>query len=177
MITVSASWNKCWTSGIPIYMHMQLSYIDAHSGGFRAARLPQAGDTGSRATMSQLSAWSNKHNWPEFYPGNARACPGLEPPMDAHSIRELLQQCMFILTADTSFGWGKEPHFFASSISSSSLWTRWVLHWRLQYQDDSFQKLSAKMLEICNIVLKCFNFLKSTLWINICSRWFQMSLE
>ena len=111
MITASASWNKCWTSGIPIYMHMQLSYIDAHSGGFRAARLPQAGDTDSRATMSQLSAWSNKHNWPEFYPGNARACPGLEPPMDAHSIRELLQQCMFILTADTSFGWGKEPHF------------------------------------------------------------------
>ena len=25
-------------------MHMQLSYIDAHSGGFRAARLPWAGD-------------------------------------------------------------------------------------------------------------------------------------
>ena len=24
---------------------------------------------------------SNKHNWPEFYPGNPRACPGLEPPM------------------------------------------------------------------------------------------------
>ena len=24
---------------------------------------------------------SNKHNWPEFYLGNARACPGLEPPM------------------------------------------------------------------------------------------------
>ena len=24
---------------------------------------------------------TNKHNWPEFYPGNARACPGLELPM------------------------------------------------------------------------------------------------
>ena len=24
---------------------------------------------------------SNKHNWPEFYLGNARACLGLEPPM------------------------------------------------------------------------------------------------
>ena len=24
---------------------------------------------------------SNKHNWPKFYPGNARVCPGLEPPM------------------------------------------------------------------------------------------------
>ena len=24
---------------------------------------------------------SNKHNWPEFYLGNPRACPGLEPPM------------------------------------------------------------------------------------------------
>ena len=24
---------------------------------------------------------SNKHNWPEFYPGNAWACPGLEPPV------------------------------------------------------------------------------------------------
>ena len=24
---------------------------------------------------------SNKHDWPEFYPGNARACPDLEPPM------------------------------------------------------------------------------------------------
>ena len=24
---------------------------------------------------------SNMHNWPEFYPGNARACPGLELPM------------------------------------------------------------------------------------------------
>ena len=27
----------------------------------------------------------NKHNYPEFYLGNARACPGLEPPM-MHSI-------------------------------------------------------------------------------------------
>ena len=24
---------------------------------------------------------SNKHNWPEFYGGNAQACPGLEPLM------------------------------------------------------------------------------------------------
>ena len=24
---------------------------------------------------------SNKHDWPKFYPGNARACPGLKPPM------------------------------------------------------------------------------------------------
>ena len=24
---------------------------------------------------------SNKHNWPEFYSGNARGCPSLEPPM------------------------------------------------------------------------------------------------
>ena len=24
---------------------------------------------------------NNNHNWPEFYPGNARAWPGLEPPI------------------------------------------------------------------------------------------------
>ena len=34
---------------------------------------------------------SNKHNWPEFYPGNAWACPGLELPMCVHRSSYLLR--------------------------------------------------------------------------------------
>ena len=52
------------------------------SGGFRAARLPgQATHAAVPLCYSWISARSNKHNWPEFYPGNTRAYPGLEPPM------------------------------------------------------------------------------------------------
>ena len=52
------------------------------SGNFRAARLPgQAKRTAKPLCHSWISMVSSKHNWPEFYPGNARACPGLEPPM------------------------------------------------------------------------------------------------
>ena len=46
---------------------------------FQSSQVTRAGDTRSKAAM--FSARSNKHNSPEFYPGNARACPGLEPPM------------------------------------------------------------------------------------------------
>ena len=35
----------------------------------------------SRTDPQDNTVVRNKHNWPEFYPGNARACPGLEPPM------------------------------------------------------------------------------------------------
>ena len=42
-------------------------------------RLP--GQATRAAELLRISAQSNKHNSPEFYPGNAWACPGLEPPM------------------------------------------------------------------------------------------------
>ena len=45
-----------------------------YSGGFRAPRLP-----GQVTHAAEPPC--NKHKSPEFYPGNARACPGLEPPM------------------------------------------------------------------------------------------------
>ena len=52
------------------------------SGGFRVARLPgQATRTVRPLCHSWISMVSSKHNWPKFYPGNARACPGLEPAM------------------------------------------------------------------------------------------------
>ena len=76
-----------------------------HQWQFQSSQVTQAWDTrGARGRLKIRSlplAWSvvftvgrlcpiipqnnivvsNKHNWPEFYPGNAWACPGLEPPM------------------------------------------------------------------------------------------------
>ena len=55
---------------------------------------------------------SNKHNWPEFYLGNARACPGLEPPMlingrdSAHDgVWSLLHACVATVTVLTDSRW------------------------------------------------------------------------
>ena len=47
-------------------------------GGFRAVRLP-----GQPTCMAELlrASVSNNHDRPEFYLGNAWACPGLEPPV------------------------------------------------------------------------------------------------
>ena len=85
--------------------------------------------------------------------------------MDAHSIVELLQPCMHAYCYKSVGGGlrvGKEPHFFAGSTSSGSLWTSYKMHRRnrrLQYQDASFQECKCKdawdlyhhtqMLQLC----------------------------
>ena len=71
----------------------KVGYINAskeilhHIGSFRAARLPrQATRT---AEPLQVSV-SNNHDWPEFYPGNARVLPGFALVWNCHCFTKVM---------------------------------------------------------------------------------------
>ena len=61
---------------------------------FQSCQVTWPGDTTHTAEPlchSWISTPSSKHNWPEFYLGNAWACPGLEPPMYVYPLSVTLQ--------------------------------------------------------------------------------------
>ena len=65
---------------------------------FQSCQVTRAGNmthTVKPLCHSWISTQSNKHNWPEFYPGNAWTCPCLEPPMytSLSATLQLLYNC------------------------------------------------------------------------------------
>ena len=74
------------------------SNVYIYNGSFRAARLPRpATCTAEPLCHSWVAVVSNKHNWPEFYLGNAWACPGLKPPMYIYTMNNLAR-CYSLLS-------------------------------------------------------------------------------
>ena len=59
--------------GMLLFMCANLTHLYQH-WRFQSCQVTHAGE------LLWVSV-SNNHNWPEFYPGNAQAFPGLEPPM------------------------------------------------------------------------------------------------
>ena len=103
LVIVHFTWQKCMSmySTVLLIIHVkQCVYI--YNGSFRAARLPrQATCAAEPLCHSQVFVVSNKHNWPEFYLGNARACPGLKPPTYIniyHDVQNNLAKCYSLLS-------------------------------------------------------------------------------